>query len=368
MKWDAADGDQLPMGIADMDLRTAPTIVEALRRRVDHGVFGYTDKEPALMDAICAWTATRRGWMLDHEWITPCSGVMPSIAHLLRGALQPGDGVIVQTPAFGPIVDAVRDNGLRLIENRLELTDDRYEIDFSGLEVAASRSDAKAFVLCSPHNPSGRVWSHDDLARVAVIAREHDLIVISDEIHCETVFSWASFTTYANVAGDGDPFAVCFGPSKGFNLATLHMSLTAIPHDGLRASFRGELHKVNADFGVSAIGAIALQTAYTEGGRWLDALTEHLEQNLDTLISGLADVPEIAPVRPDASFLVWLDCRALGLSDHELLDTFVNVAGVIVEPGINFGPAGSGFVRINIGTTRARVAEAAERLTRALER
>ncbi len=366
MKWEAASADQLPMGIADMDLRTAPAIVDALRRRVDHGVFGYTDTPPALLRAICEWTAARRRWMLDPEWVTTCSGVMPSIAHLLRGALQPGDGVIVQMPAFGPIVDAVRNNHLHVVENRLQLIDGRYEVDLGALRIAASQPDTRAFVLCSPHNPSGRVWSSDELTQIADIAREHDLLVISDEIHCETVFPWATFTTYGNVTSDSDRFAVCFGPSKGFNLATLHTSLTAIPHDGLRATFRGELQKVNADFGVSALGAVALQTAYTEGGGWLDALTSYLETNLEILTRGLVDVPEIAAVRPDASFLVWLDCRALELSDDELLDRLVNVAGVIVEPGTSFGAAGSGFVRINIGTRNVRVADAAERIARTL--
>lgn len=368
IKWAAAGGGQIPLGLADMDFRAAPAIVEALQRRVDHGVYGYTDAQSGQLDAICEWTAARRGWALEVDWITPCSGVIPSIAFLLRGALGAGDGVIVHTPAFFPIVDVIRSNGMHVIENPLQIRGGRYEIDFDAFRTAASRPNAKAFVLCSPHNPSGRVWSETELAMLADIAHEHGLVVLSDEIHCETVFSWANFTTYAKVARHDDPFAVCFGPSKGFNLATLQTSVTAIAHDGLRESFRAERHKMNVDFGVSALGAVALQAAYTEGGPWLDALTRYLERNLDTLSERLAEVSEIAVVRPDASFLVWLDCRALALSDDELIDRFLNVADVIVEPGTSFGAAGSGFVRINIGTTQSRIAKAAEQIALAFSR
>ncbi|MCP3856748.1 MAG: putative C-S lyase [Actinomycetia bacterium] len=362
MKWDVASGNQIPMGIADMDFRAAPVIIEALRQRLDHGVFGYTDKTPALPEAVCEWTSARRGWDLDSTWVTTCSGVMPSIAHVLRSALQPGDGVIVHTPAFRPIVEAVLSNGLQVVENALQLVDGRYEIDFDALRVAASGSDTKAFILCSPHNPSGRVWSKSELEEIAQIARECDLIVISDEIHCEIVFPWAHFTTYAHVAHAGDRFVVCFGPSKGFNLATLRMSVTAIPHDELREGFRRELETVNADFGVNALGAVTMQAAYSSGGPWLDALASYLERNLDTLTLGLGELPKVRVVLPDASFLVWLDCREAELSDDELRRRFEDIAEVVVEPGISFGPSGSGFVRINIGTTNARVAEATERI------
>lgn len=362
MKWDVASGNQLPMGIADMDLRTAPVITEALSQRVGHGVFGYTDKTPELLDAVCGWTMARRGWHLDPEWVATCSGVMPSIAHVLRSALLPGDGVIVHTPAFRPIVDAVLSNGFQVVENPLQLVGDRYQIDFDSFRAVASRSETKAFILCSPHNPSGRVWSKSELEEIAEIASENNLIVISDEIHCEVVFPWAHFTTYAEVAHNGDRFAVCFGPSKGFNLATLRMSVMAIPHDDLRARFRRELATVNADFGVNALGAVAIRAAYSSGGPWLDALTGYLERNLDTLTDGLGGSPGVTVIRPDASFLVWLDCRGAGLSDDELLQRFVDVAEVVVEPGIGFGPSGSGFVRINIGATNAVVAEAAERI------
>lgn len=367
IKWADAGGDRLAMGLADMDFRAAPVIIDALRARVAHGVFGYTEPGPGFYEAVTAWMAARRGWPVDAAWITPGPGIMPSMAHVLRGVLEPGAGVIVQTPAFAPIPEIVEQNGFQVVENPLRLTGTRYEMDVDGLLSAARRSEVRALVLCSPHNPIGRVWTREELATIAEICSAHDLLVVSDEIHAEVVFPWASFVTYPLVAGPAARHATLFGPSKGFNLPGLRTSVTVIADEVLRTAYRLELHRVNEDFGIGVLGAAALEAAYTRGGDWLDALADYLRGNLETLTGALeAHLPEVSVIRPDASFLVWLDCRRLRRSSAELARRIGEEAGVIVEPGTSFGAAGEGFMRVNIATARRRVEDAAERMAATL--
>jgi cystathionine beta-lyase len=367
IKWQAAGRDRLAMGLADMDFRTAPPIIEALRARADHGVLGYTQAGPGFFDAIVGWAETRRGWPIKHEWVTPCPGIMPSMAHLLRATLEPGDGVIVQSPAFSPIPVIVEQNGLRVLDQPLLLAGTRYQMDVDAFRVAAQRPDVRAFVLCSPHNPMGRVWSRNELAVIADIAASNDLLVISDEIHAEIVYPWAEFVSYGAVASDSSRFAILFGPSKGFNLPGLRTSAAVIPHAGLRRDFHSELHRVNEDFGINVMGAVALEAAYSRGAEWLDALGAYLEANLEAVQSLAAErLPGVNVITPDASFLVWLDFRGRGLSDEELRERITDRAGVVVELGVSFGLTGSGFIRLNIGTQRGRVIASIERMGLAL--
>lgn len=364
IKW--ADHVAVSMGLADMDVPTAPVVLDALRARIDHGVLGYTAIDDSLLDAVVGWLGTRRGWTVDPEWIDVCPGVLPSMAHLLRSAAEPGSGVIVQTPGFGPIGTVIEANGLHRIENPLAFADGRYRMDLDGFRQAARRDDARAFVLCSPHNPVGRVWTVEELEAVAEVCAEEDLLVISDEIHAEVIFPGATFIPYARVAAPGTRHATLMGPSKGFNLAGLRTSVSVIPDDELRARLREELHRVNEDFGVNLMGATALEAAYRAGGPWLDALTAHLHDNVAALTDGLGEhLPQVRVIAPEASFLVWVDLRDLGLDEHEV-ERRLGARGVKVEPGSAFGPLGTGFVRINVGTSRARVVDAAERIGLAL--
>jgi len=364
IKWGRAADNQLAMGLADMDFAAAPPILEALQARVEHGVFGYTEPGPRFTSAIVNWVADRHKWVIESEWIMPAPGIMPSMAHLMRSTLDPGSGIIVQTPAFSPIPHVVEQNGFIVVENSLRLVDNRYEMDLGALEAAVARTDVHAMVLCSPHNPSGRVWSREELKAVAGLCEGHNVLVISDEIHGEVIYPGRDFTPYGMVAHPTARHATLFGPSKGFNLPGLRTAVTVIPDESLRSEFRQELTRVNEDFGINPMGALALEAAYTLGADWLDALTTYLVRNIDELTEGLAGT-SVTVIPPDASFLVWLDCRALGLTDAELKHRF-DQAGVLIEPGINFGPDGAGFVRINVGTSRARVLEAVERLSRYL--
>lgn len=361
LKWQDADDDVLAMALADMDFKAAPVILEALASQVDHGVYGYTDGIAAF-EAARQWVSRRRAFDIEPGTLLAAPGVMPSIAHLLRGWLEPGTGVIVQTPGFAPIPDVITSNGFRVVENPLRLVNGRYEMDLDGFRAMAADDGVGAFVLCSPHNPSGRIWSRIDLSSIADIALEHDILVISDEIHGEVVHPWADFVTYSAVARDGSPHAICFGPSKAFNLPGMRLSLNVVEHEELRRSFHDELFKVNETFGISAPGAAATASAFSNGDEWIDALTEYLGRNLETLTAGLSNSsPDVEVVRPDASYLVWLDCRRTGMTDSEL-EQRLSAAGVLIESGLSFGPSGSGFVRINIGTTHRRVATAVDRM------
>jgi cystathionine beta-lyase len=365
MKWQGSRSGFLPMGLADMDFPTAPSIVDALRARVDHGVFGYTEAPVGATHAFVNWASRRHGWAPDPGGIVVSPGVLQSLVMLLRALLEPGQGAIVQTPAFGPIPELIAANGFAVVENPLQLMDGRYELDFGRFEMLAARRDVRAFVLCSPHNPIGRVWSRDELDRLATTCAAHDVTVVSDEIHGEVTFPWSRFVPFGSVARAGSSHAVLTGPSKAFNLPGLRTSLSVIVGDRLRAGFDEERSKVNEDFGVSAPGVVALEAAYRHGGEWLDALISHLAGNLAALESALADSP-IRVVRPDATFLTWLDCRGLHLGDDDLAAWFGALA-IGLEPGIAFGGEGSGFMRMNIATTRSRVDEAASRIASAVQ-
>lgn len=364
IKWSGVPGDALAMGLADMDFRTAPGVTDALRERVEHGIFGYTQSGPDLTGAVCRWLAERRGWHADAAWIVPTPGVMPSIAHLLQAWLDPGASVIVQTPAFGPIPAVIRDNGFRVEQNPLRLSGGRYVMDLVAFEAVARRRDVGAFVLCSPHNPSGRVWSRRDLESVAAICEANDVLVISDEVHADMVFPWADFASYALAAG-ANRYAIVFGPSKAFNLAGLRSALAVVPDADLRGAFARELQRVNEDFGIGIMASAATTAAYSTGDDWLDALTQYVAGNLDALVAGLADLDGVHVIRPDASFLVWIDVSAVGGPDADVT-ALLSDNGVIVEPGTSFGPDGAGFIRVNIGTARSRVEEAAVRIASAL--
>ncbi len=362
IKWSGVGepSDALPMGLADMDFPTAPPVVEALRRRVDHGAFGYTAPPDSAIEAVVGWLRDRQGLEVLPETIVVSPGVMPSLALLLRGNLRPGAGVIVQTPAFAPIPDVVAANGFRVIENALVLDRGRYEMDMDRLAILLAEPDVEAFVLCSPHNPVGRVWTAAELRHIGELCAVNDVLVLSDEIHGDLTYAWADFVSFGRVAPPDLHHAVMTGPSKAFNLPGLKTSVTIVSDGATRRAFDAERHRINEDFGVNALGVTALEAAYRHGAPWLDALIVHLAGNVEAVADAL-EGSGASLVRPEAMFLVWIDCRAAGLSD-DVLQTALARAGLIVEPGLGFGEEGSGFVRLNIATSRRRVVDAVGRL------
>lgn len=357
----------LPMWLADMDFETAPEITAALRQRVDHGVFGYTAYQDSFFEAIVDWTSRRHGWQLQPEWIVPTSGVMPAINLLVQTFTAPGDAVVVQPPVFRPIPQAAELNGRRVQPNPLVISEGRYRMDLADLEAKAADPATTMMVLCNPHNPVGRAWSPQELRAVAAICRDHDVLLVSDEIHGDLTYPWASFTSAGALGGEHPSrLAVCSGPSKAFNLPGLKLSVTIIPDDELRAAFRTTLRNQNELWGANVMGAAALEATYRHGEDWLQELLAYVAGNLEYVEHFLAArLPPMSLIRPEALYLLWIDCRELGMTSAEL-DSRLRDAGLWVEPGATYGTEGDGFIRMTIACPRLLLAEAMRRLERAV--
>jgi len=356
----------LPMWLADMDFATAPAIVDALAARVRHGVYGYTHYNRAFGEAIADWSSRRHGWAPQPAWIHTNTGVMPAINLLIQTFTKPGDQVIVQPPVFHPIPEAAEFNGRLAARNPLRLVGGRYEMDMDGLESLASDPRTRMMLLCSPQNPVGRVWIPAELAAVAEICARHNVLLVSDEIHGDLTLPAGEFVSAGALREHHDRIIVCTGPSKAFNLPALKLSLTIIPDPELRAAYETTLRNQNELWAANLFGATALQAAYTEGGPWLEALLDYLRGNFGYVADFLSErLPQLSLIQPDALYLAWIDCRALGLSGSEL-GSKLRTAGLWVEQGATYGKEGEGFIRMTIACPRKTLVEAMRRLERAL--
>jgi len=371
VKWDARQGyfgrdDLLPMWVADMDFVAPEAVTRALVERARHPVYGYTLYPDALYDALIGWLRARHGWTIERDWVIWSPGVVPSLFAAVRAFSQPGEGVIVQPPVYHPFFSAATDNGRRVVENPLRLEGDSYGFDLDDLERRAAAPDTRLLLLCSPHNPVGRVWREDELRAVLAIARRHGLTVLSDEIHHDLVYPGHRHTPLATLVDDPADIVTAVAPSKTFNIPGLGLSALIVPDPTRRAALNrvfGELHVgASNPFAIAAFVA-----AYSEGGPWLDALLAYLAASRALVLDFTAGrLPGIRAVAPEGTYLVWLDCRGLGLDDVALRTFFVDAARVGMNPGIGFGGAGSGFMRLNLGAPRTLVAEALERIAAAL--
>lgn len=358
-----ATGGLLPLWLADMDFQSPQPLIDALVERAQHGIFGYTKPTDEYFESIINWIGLRHSWQVKRDWIVTTSGAVPSINLAIQSFTQPGDGIIVQTPVFHPFAQSVKDNKRKVITNPLRYENGRYEMDLADLEAKAARRDAKMIILCNPHNPVGRAWSPEDLTGLGQICTKHDLLIISDEIHCDLVYPWATFTSMGAITpSPHERLIICNGPTKTFNLAALKTSNAIIPDAALRDQFLIALRNLNELFGYSAFGLLALQTAYEEGADWLDDLMAYLRTNLEYLRSYLdKHIPGMHLVRPDAMYLAWVDCTDMGQSPDELKQLFKQ-AGVRVDHGDTYGAEGEHFIRINIACPGQILEAALERL------
>jgi cystathionine beta-lyase len=365
-----AKDELLPMWLADMDFPTAEPVIEALIRRVRHGIFGYTLTGESFHRSIVNWVSRRHGWQVESKWIVTAPGVMQSINLIIQTFTNLGDQIIVQSPFFRPIADSVQNNGRILSINPLKYEDGRYAMDFDDLALKAAGGRTRMIILCNPHNPVGRAWSLEELSELGRLCQRHNLLIVSDEIHGDLTYSWAGFTS-VGALGEAfhDRLLICCGASKAFNLPGLRSSLVLIPNDGLRQRFSTTLRNLNETFGVNALGTLATQAAYESGEEWLDQLMAYVEANLLHLVSYVDEhLPQLQLVRPDALYLVWIDCRGLGLDRVVLRQFFVNCAKVLPEWGDGFGAEGAGFVRLNIACPRIVLRAALERIRSAVDR
>lgn len=348
----------IPLWIADMDFRTAPEIVEAMKRRVDSGIFGYTDiYDDSYYEAVCGWMEQRHGWKASREEIIVESGVVPAIRHGLSLLASPGDGAVIQTPAYRPFYSTVCALGMNPVFSPLKRENGRYEMDFEDLERKASDAKNRVLILCSPHNPSGRVWTEEELTRVMDICRRHGTAVICDEIHSDIVREGVRHIPMGRLFPGEHRLIVCTSPSKTFNLAGNHLANIFVADRELRERWEQRFHYMPNPISVEAAAA-----ACREGGRWADELNRYLDGTFQMMTEFFSTyMPGIRFTAPEATYLAWIDMRSCGLSHKEMVNRFVE-NGLIIEGGEQFVAGGEGFVRMNIAAPRRVIEEALERM------
>ena len=349
--------DLLPLWVADMDLASPPTVQKAMIDRAKHPIYGYTIYPEVYYDAIYLWMKERFAWEVEREWIVPAYGVVSSIHFSIEALTQPGEGVIVQTPIYPPFMASVHKHRRKLLENRLLYREGKYGIDFEDFEAKAK--EAKLFLLCSPHNPTGRVWDQEELDRMITICRENGVKIVSDEIHSDMVYE-KQHHIMASLAPESTIFLNA--PSKTFNVAGLNTSYAIIPDKRLRKAYLNKQRKAGLGDG-NPFGIEALIVAYASAQSWLEELKKYLKNNISFVNEFIAyHKLAIIPVKTEATFLIWLDCRGLGMDDKALQAFFIKEARLGLNSGVSFGEAGSGFMRLNVGTSSEVVEEAMKRL------
>lgn len=359
--------DAIPMSVADMDLKAPPAVIEQLQRRVLHGIYGYEYKPQSYFDALLAWYQSRYGWEINREHLEPAPSILSAISILINQHSDEGDGVILQPPVFFEFRMVIRSNHRKIVKNPLKLVDGQYQIDFEDLERKAADPNNKVLILCTPHNPVGRVWTAAELGRVAEICRRHQVFVIADEIHGDFVFPPHRFVPYLSIA-DGEDGAACISPAKTFNISGMVDALTVIPGEEDRRRFHEFAHRYQINK-VNVFASVAVEAAYREGGEWLDALLAYIRGNVDFIGAYLqqSDVG-VSLIEPEGTFLAWLDFRALGLDAKALARFLAQEAQIALAPGYWFGREGAGFARMTIGCPRETVHRALDNLTTAAKK
>ena len=357
----------LPMWVADMDFGCPDGVAEALVARAQKGIYGYTAPTDAYYQSVVRWMARRHGWEIAPDWICHSPGVVPALNMLVRTFVSPGDAVLIQPPVYHPFYHAIQNNGGELVTNPLVYEGGRYHMDFADIEQKARDPRVKMAILCSPHNPVGRVWTGEELLRFGEICIQNNVLVVSDEIHGDLILRDQVFTPFAKISRDFARHSIiCTAPSKTFNLAGLQTSCIIIPNEDLRAGFLKTLDGNGLHF-PNTFGLVALQAAYDHGEVWLEEVLSYLQANLDYLEAYVAEqIPQIGVVRPEGTYLVWLDCQKLGLDKVELKRLLMDGARVYLDDGFIFGPEGEGFERINIACPRSILAEALDRIRDAI--
>ena len=361
--------DLLSFWVADMDFRAPEEVLQAMRDRVDHGVFGYGILEEDYLNAVCGWFEKNHNWRPEKEWIIPASGVVFALYQAVSAFSGEGDPVLIMQPVYYPFAEAIERTGRRVVNSELLYTDGRYEMDFADIEEKIVNEKIKLCIFCSPQNPTGRVWTPEELRTFSGICIRHQVLVISDEIHCDFVYPGHTHTVYASLSEEArESCIICTAPSKTFNLAGLQASNLIIPNARIRKTMKSQLMKIGY-YGINTMGVTACRAAYEKGGPWLEALRQYLLGNLECLREGLADIEkEVRIVEPDGLYLVWLDCSGMGMSREELERFITDEAGLWLDEGSLFGKKSGTFMRINIACPRSLLEEGIGRLTAAVKK
>lgn len=362
-----ADNDVIPLWVADTDFKVAPFIIEALRERLEHEVLGYTFRSDSYFDAIINWMDRRHNWVVQKDWISFSPGVVAGFTLAIEALTKPGNKIIVQPPVYFPFFDSVNATGRKLIENPLKKDNGRFYFDLEDLK---SKIDAetKMIIICNPQNPGGMVWTREELKQLAEICIENNILIVSDEIHQDLAFAGHKFTPMASISDEiAQQTITCTAASKTFNIAGLTTSTVIIPNRRYRVAFERKLHTPHLHMG-NIMGNIVLEQAYTKGDVWVDEMITYVEANYQFLEDFMRKhIPQITPMKPEGTFLVWLDCSALNMDDKQLHQFMLKEAKVGLNDGPRFGKGGEGHLRINIGCPRATLEKALQQMAEAVK-
>jgi cystathionine beta-lyase len=359
--------DVLPFWVADMDFKISSYIQEALHKQVEHGIYGYSEVQEEYFDAVKSWMKNHYNWDVDIRWLIKTPGIVFALAMAIKAFTNKGDGVLIQQPVYYPFSEVIEDNDRKIVDNTLIIDENgKYHIDFEDFENKIKSERIKLFFLCNPQNPSGRAFTREELIKMGDICLKYDVIVVSDEIHADFVFS-GRHNVFANLKEEyKDISIVCTSPSKTFNLAGTQISNIFIPNRQIKHKFRKQIDAVGYSQ-LNALGLVACEAAYRYGEEWYQAVYVYIRENINYTQSYIEEkIPEIKVVPPEGTYLVWLDFRGLGLSDKEINNIVINKAGLWLDSGAIFGKSGEGFQRINVACPRVLLKEALDRLERAV--
>ena len=367
LKWDVKE-NELPMWVADMDFKTAPVIIDAIKKRVEHGVFGYSIIPDEWNDAYIRWWEERHGFRIEKDWLIFSTGVVPILSSVVRKLTTPAENVLIMTPVYNIFFNSIVNNGRNVLECPLSYNDGEYSIDFDALEDAMAQPQTTMMIFCNPHNPVGKIWDRDTIARVGELAKKHHVIVVSDEIHCDITDPGKGYIPFASVSDTCREISVtCVAPTKAFNMAGLQTAAAIVPDEFLR-------HKVNRGLNTdevaepNAFAIWAAIAAFNEGGEWLDALREYIYENKLIVGTYVKDqLPQVKLVKSEATYLLWLYCTGICSNSEELADFIREKTGLYLSDGVQYGRTGEHFLRLNVACQKSRLMDGLLRLKRGIE-
>ena len=352
--------DVIPLWVADMDFKAAPAILEAVKKRAEHGVFGYNIVPESYYEAVISWFHRRHQWEIQRQWILYTTAVVPAMSCVIKALTMPGEKVLILSPAYNCFFSSIKNNGCEVLESPLKAVDDSFEVDFDDFEAKCADEKTTLFLLCNPHNPSGRVWTREELQRMYDICQQHGVKVVSDEIHCELVMPGHQFVPFGTIT---DNCVVMNSPSKNFNTAGLQIANIICSYPSWRRRIDRAIN-INEVCDVNPFGIVALQAAYNESEDWVDELNQYLWGNYQLLRDFIGEnLPQWKVCRLEGTYLPWVDISAMGITSQELCDRLLAEAKVWINPGTMYGPqTGEGYVRFNIAIQRSRLLDALQRI------
>ncbi len=366
LKWDTTpDCGVLPMWVADMDFQTAPAIIEALRKRVEHGIFGYTHVPDSYYDAVISWFSRRHNWNIQRDWIVYLPSVVPALSACIKALASPGDNMLIQGPVYNHFYSAIDNNNCKALSSPLVYANNTYTIDYEDLERKAADPRTTLMILCNPHNPAGRVWKREELERIGEICIRNNVTVVSDEIHCELIMPGHTHIPFASISEEFLQHSVtCMSPSKAFNTAGLQIANIVCADAERREKISHTLH-TSEICNVNPFGVVAAQASYNESEEWLEELLEYIHSNYQYMQEFCREhLPEFPLTTMEATYLVWMNCSALGMTSVELERELIDKGKLWINAGTMYGPEGEGFMRWNIACPRATLTEGLQRFVR----